>query len=428
MVRTIYVAACCLLLAGCGSSKKFGPPLPASGATGKIQHVVIIFQENRTTDNLFNGFPGADTVQSGMSHGQTVQLQSVPLDQGTDLDHSHTGWKTDFDNGAMDGFTHADVSYPSPNLPYAYVPRSQTGPYWTLASAYTFGDHMFQSNTGPSFPSHQYLIAGQSANTDEDPTGTPWGCDAPSSVLVPVIQTSGADGPGVHPCFDYPTIADLLDAHHIGWRFYSSADNADAAGNGFTWSAFQAIKHIRFGSDWKKDIVTPDTQVLTDIKNGTLAQVTWITPATQYSDHPGEGATAHGPDWVADIINEIGASPFWDSTVVFVTWDDWGGWYDHVVPPQVDSMGLGFRVPLIVVSPYAKHGYVSHTTHEASGFLHYIEETFGLPSLGTRDATADDLADCFDYTQTPQPYVQVPTSFTPSDFIHLNPPAQPGQN
>jgi phospholipase C len=157
--------------------------------------------------------------------------------------------------------------------------------------------------------------------------------------------------------------------------------------------------------------------VLTDIHNGKLAQMTWIVPAAAYSDHAGI-TKAEGPDWVADLTNAIGASPFWNSTVIFIAWDDWGGWYDHVDPPQIDNMGLGFRVPLIVVSPYAKKGYISHQVHEFSGFLRFTEEIFNLPNLSTRDVTADDFADCFDYTQTPQPYLQVPVTFTPDYILH----------
>ncbi len=391
-------------------------PSPAPTAASKIQHIVVIMQENRSFDNLFNGFPGADTVQSGMSRGMMVQLQPIPFEQGADLDHSHGGWWADWDNGKLDGFSHARKGYPIPNLPYAYVPQTETVPYWTLAKTYTLGDRMFQSNTGPSFVAHQYMIAGQSANADENPNNTKtagiWGCDAPASTRVALLGPNGTDLPGVYPCFDYRTMADNLDAKGITWKYYAPA----AGKSGFIWSAFQAIRHIRFGPDWTSDVISPETQVLTDIKNGQLAQVTWIVPEAAFSDHAGPGLTAEGPDWVADITNAIGASPFWDSTAIFIAWDDWGGWYDHVNPPQVDPMGLGFRVPLIVVSPYAKHGYISHQTHEFSGFLKYTEEVFSVASLGQRDVSADDFADCFDYTQTPQPYVPIPVTFTPEYF------------
>jgi len=419
-----------LLLSGCGGNSAPATSTPATGTP--IKHIVIIMQENRSFDNLFNGYPGADTVQSGMSFGKSVTLQPVPFEEGTDVDHSHPGWWTDWDNGAMDGFTHPKVTYPIANLPYAYVPQSETVPYWTLAQRFTLGDRMFQSNTGPSFVAHQYMIAGQSGGTDENPNGQPWGCDAPATERVALIGPNGTDLPGIYPCLDYQTMADVLDAKGITWKYYApgittNGNGIAVYGSGFIWSAFQAIRHIRFGPDWTTDVISPNAQVLTDIANGQLAQVTWITPAGSYSDHAGAGLTSEGPDWVASITNAIGASQFWNSTAIFVTWDDWGGWYDHVNPPQIDNMGLGFRVPLLVISPYARAGYISHTPHEFSGFLKYTEETFGLPSLGTRDVLADDFADCFNYSQNPQPYVQIHLTFTGPFFVQ-NKDASPPDN
>jgi phospholipase C len=390
-----------------------------------IQHVVVIMQENRSFDNLFNGFPGADTVQSGPSYGEAVTLQAVPLEQGTDVDHGHQSWWHDWDNGAMDGFTHPHVTYPTPNFPYAYVPQSETVPIWTLAAAYSLGDRMFQSNSGPSFPAHQYMIAGQSGQADENPEDADvkgiWGCDAPAGTTVPLLGPNGTDLPGVFPCFTYQTLADEMDAQSVSWRYYATS----VTGSGYIWSAFDAIQHVRFGSEWTTNVISPNTKFFTDLQNGELAQVTWIVPGFAYSDHAGPGSTAEGPDWVADLVNAIGASQFWDSTAVLISWDDWGGWYDHVNPPQIDNMGLGFRVPLIVVSPWAKHGYVSHQQHEFGSFLHFTEEAFDLPSLGTRDSISDDLSDCFDFTQTPQPYVQVPTTFSPSYFTAKKASSEP---
>jgi phospholipase C len=155
--------------------------------------------------------------------------------------------------------------------------------------------------------------------------------------------------------------------------------------------------------------------VLTDIAHGELAQVTWIVPDLENSDHPGSG-TVDGPDWVASIVNAIGQSQFWNSTAIFVTWDDWGGWYDHVLPPRIDEMGFGFRVPLLVVSPWAKHGYVSHEVHEASGFIRFIEYDFNLGSLGQRDENADYFADCFDLTQPSEPFVPIVAGTPSGDF------------
>jgi phospholipase C len=382
-----------------------------------IQHVVVIMQENRSFDHLFNGFPGADTVQTGMNHGISIPLRPTPLGNGPDLDHTHTGWWRQWDNGKMDNFA-GDAKTTA--TAYSYIDPKEIAPDWTLAKEFTLGDRMFQSNTGPSFVAHQYMIAGQSGKASENPSGSVWGCDAKPAARVPLVGPNGTDLPGVYPCFDYQTMADLLDAKGITWRYYAPGAGGDLF---FMLSAYQAIRHIRFGADWHADVTSPETQVLTDIAAGKLAQVTWIVPSFNNSDHP--GAPAQGPDWVASIVNAIGASKYWNSTTIFIAWDDWGGFYDHVPPPQTDDMGLGFRVPVIVVGPYAKRGYVSHVTHEASGFLRYMEEIFNLPSLGTRDTNADDFRDCFDYTQPPTPYTPLKTSHTVEFFLKQKPSGPP---
>jgi phospholipase C len=406
VVRSIAASGLASCLLGCSSGCHSAVTPMTSSAP--VQHVVVIMQENRSFDNLFNGFPGADTVQTGMNRGVTVPLAVTPLGNGPDVDHTHTGWWQQWDNGKMDGFANAGTM-----LPYTYIDPRETVPYWTLARNFTLGDRMFQSNTGPSFVAHQYMIAGQSGGASENPSGGVWGCDAAPNVRVPLIGPNGTDLPGVYPCFDYQTMADLLDAKGISWRYYAPSPTSDSF---FIISAYQAIRHIRFGPDWNADVTSPETRILTDIAAGKLAQVTWVVPAMNNSDHP--GTPAQGPDWVANIVNAIGQSQYWNSTTIFIAWDDWGGFYDHVPPPQTDNMGLGFRVPVIVVGPYAKRGYVSHVTHEASGFLRYMEEVFNLPSLGTRDTTADDFRDCFDYTQPPTPYTVVPTAHTREFFLN----------
>ena len=394
----------------------FGSPASTAVYT-PIQHVVIIMQENRSFDNIFNGYPGADTAQSGLSKKLLIPLSQVALSDGRDVEHSHTSWWLDWNNGKMDGFAHEGGT--DPLLPYSYVPSAEVQPYWDLAQRFTLGDRMFQSNTGPSFVAHQYMIAGQSGAASENPSGNVWGCDAAASTRVALVGPNGTDLPGVFPCFDYPTMADLLDAKGIAWRYYAPGTKDSF----YIISAFQAIRRIRFGKDWKANVISPETSVLTDIAAGKLAQVTWIVPTFNHSDHP--GSLPEGPDWVASITNAIGASPMWNSTAIFITWDDWGGWYDHVPPPQVDNMGLGFRVPLLVVSPYARRGYISHVTHESSGFLSFIEENFGLPSLGSRDVLADDLSDCFDFTQTPQTYSAIRTRVTTQHLMAEKPSGPP---
>jgi phospholipase C len=377
---------------------------------GLIQHVVVIVQENRTVDNLFNGLPGADTRRNGRSGAGTVALAAEPLPFGGTLGHSHQDFVLADDSGRMDGF--AKEARASQNNPYSYVPESNVVPYWQLAEQYAFGDRMFQSNSGPSFPAHQYLIAGQSNLVDDNPTHSPWGCDSPAGTLAPQLSSSGKQLAGVFPCFSYQTLADVLDARLIPWRYYAPQVNVP----GGIWSAFDAIRQIRYGADWNADVITPQTRILTDVAAGELAAVTWVVPSAKASDHPGP-TDGSGPDWVASVVNAIGNSPYWSTTAIVIVWDDWGGFYDHVAPRQLDEMGLGFRVPLIVVSPYAKAGYVSHVQHEFGSVLKMTEEAFALPSLGAADARADDLSDCFDFTQLPRQFRPITTHVSSADFL-----------
>ncbi len=376
--------------------------------SSKIQHVVVIIQENRTFDNLFNGFPGADTVQSGVnSKGQTVPLIPVPLEDGHDPGHLHTNWEIAYDHGKNDGF---DIegwdANPSskPNYQYAFVPHSETADYFAFAKQYALGDRMFQSDSGPSYPPHQYLIAGQSAMVDEVPNQKPWGCDAPSGTFTVVLNAQGQELRGPFPCFSYPTLADLMDAAGVTWAYYAPPAN----GSGYQWSAYDAVNQIRNGPDWANDVISPQTQILNDIQNNNLRQVSYVVPDYKDSDHAIAGSNT-GPAWVSSIIDAVGNSSYWSSTAVLVTWDDWGGWFDHVVPPQLDVMGLGYRVPLLIVSPYVKPGYVSHVQHEDGSIVKFIEEVYGLPSLGATDVRADDLGDFFNLSQQPRPFARIHT-------------------
>jgi phospholipase C len=401
----------------------------------KIKHVVIVIQENRSVDNFFNGFPGADTVRTGMSHNGPVALHPVDLNSPADVDHQHRAFMSAYDDGKMDGWE-AVATHPKQDsdFPYAYVPREQIEPYWQMAERFTFGDRMFQSNTGPSFPAHLYLIAGQSEFTANNPnhieTGHyAWGCDSPETATVSLIGPKGNEVKGPYPCLNFKTLADEMDEHDISWRYY--APSIGSIGN--IWSAFDAIRHIRYGPDWG-NVVSPETRVLTDIASDDLPAVTWVVPTAQNSDHAFPRKTSsvdigvaeqHGPEWVSSIVNAVGRSALWDSTVVLVVWDDWGGWYDHVAPPQLDRMGLGPRVPFIVISPYARRHYVSHVQHEFGSILKFTEDVFGLPRLGTTDVRSDALRDCFDFTQMPAPFTAIPTSQTAAFFLDGQPERTP---
>jgi phospholipase C len=409
--------------------------LPATSPSSKIKHVVIIFQENRSTDDLFNGFPGADTVKSGMnSKGQVVQLQPVSLSAPYDIGHKHSDFNLEYDGGKVDGFDKdssncvgAIVCIPRGERAYGYVPHDESKPYFTMAAEYTFGDEMFQTNQGPSFPAHQYILSGTSTVTNgsslraaDNPLnpqgGRVGGCDSAPGSLVPAIDASGKLSENVYPCFKRLSLMELIDGASLTWRYYQQN-----RGPGL-WNAPDAIFHIRTSHEYATDVETPSSKVLSDVAAGKLADVVWVTPSGLESDHA-RATNGSGPSWVAAIVNAIGESQYWGDTAIFVTWDDWGGWYDHVPPPQYNSYELGFRVPLIVISPYAKTHYVSHVQHEFASILKFTEETFGLPSLHTTDERADDLSDCFDFSQPPTKFKRISAKFPPSYFLHLRGPA-----
>ena len=462
-VCLLSAIALLLSLNGCGKGNASftNPPPP-----GKIEHIVVIFQENRTPDNLFHDQnlinAGADIASTGLDTSEKpITLQPASLGIDYDLSHAHTAWLGQYDGGKMDGantvpfFCSAGATNcPPPNPQYYYVQASDVLPYFQMAEKYTFGDRMFQTNQGPSFPAHQFIISGTSAPSATSPgsaqfvSGNPYnatnaggntGCTAPPAELVPVVNPDGTFGPSIYPCTEHPALTDELDAKGITWRYYTP-------GAGSLWTGPNAINHLCgpnaappnatacTSTDWVNNVILDETQILTDIPGGKLAQVTWVIPDGSNSDHPGSTAGLGGPSWVAAIVNAIGNSPFWSNTAIIVTWDDWGGWYDHVPPPKVVSDGTswgsgyvyGFRVPLIVISPYAKAKYISHVNHDFGSILKYIEETFNLQSLGYADANAfDDLSDCFDYTQTPLRFTTISASRDAAYFLSHRGPKTP---
>ena len=200
------------------------------------------------------------------------------------------------------------------------------------------------------------------------------------------------------------------------------------------WEPYEAIKYVRDGPDWNRNIIVPQTTILTDPSDGNLASVSWVSPSVEDSDHPASKSDA-GPSWVASIVNAVGESSYWDSSAIVVLWDDWGGWYDNAPPPQLDYRGLGIRVPCLIISPYARKGpsgagYVSHTQYEYGSILKFIEEAFDLPYLGaTRDGYSDErstsIDDAFDFTQKPRPFTPFGTKYSRSRFLHEPPSNKP---
>jgi phospholipase C len=317
-----------------------------------------------------------------------------------------------------DGFDR-EPAYGGPTNPqYVYVPHSESKPYFDMAHEWVVADHMFQSHLDESFVSHQYVIAAQAAASVDLPNGI-WGCQGGSyDTVSTVTKQRNVNGPPEQACFDYQTLGDELDKAKLSWRFYASAYGSRSSGTGGTWSSYQAVKHIYEGPDWKKDVISPNWKFITDVRAGKLANFTWITPVCDDSDHvncPG----GYGPSWVAALVNTVGKSKFWDSTAIFVMWDDWGGLYDHVPPPFKDYDGLGFRVPLLVISPYAKKDFVAHTEYETASVLRFAEDLYGLGQLAPADKRANSPAkDCFDFSQTPRPFVKIKAPLPPGFFMH----------
>jgi phospholipase C len=276
---------------------------------------------------------------------------------------------------------------------------------------------MFQSQLDESFVAHQYVIAAQAQSSVDLPYGA-WGCEGGSGDLVATItQNRNPNGPAQQACFDYKTLGDELDKANLSWHFYAVRYGRATGGNGGTWSAYQAVKHIFYGRDWRK-VISPNWKFITDVHKGYLANFTWITPECAESDHL-ECGGGFGPSWVSAIVNTVGKSKFWDSTAIFVQWDDWGGLYDHVAPPYQDYDGNGFRVPLLVISPYAKKNYVSHVPYETASVLRFAEDLYGLNQLSAADKRATSPAgDCFDFSQQPRPFVEIKAPYPAKFFIH----------
>jgi phospholipase C len=188
------------------------------------------------------------------------------------------------------------------------------------------------------------------------------------------------------------------------------------------WEPFEAMKYVRYGPDWNTDVIAPQTQVLSDAADGNLAAVNWVTPSQLDSDHP-HWRSDQGPSWVASVVNAVGESSYWPNTAIIVLWDDWGGWYDNASPPQLDYRGLGFRVPCLIISPYAKQGYVSHVQYEYGSILRFIEEVYGLGNIGPvsagyTDGRATSLDDAFDFNQTPRQFQAIPSKYPLAHFLH----------
>ncbi len=343
----------------------------AASTVTPITNVIVVMFENHTFDNFFGNFPGAN--------GQ--ELSPAPNPLMSDINHSYCGLQQALAGGALDGYNvHGVVSYSEADLQIL----------WDYAKQFGLSDNFFTSTSTNSSPNHLYMIAAQCGGIN-DTDGKGGLCGAPANHLILSMTSSGYQYLQP-PCLDINSVPAELDTAGVSWRYYVAAP---------AWNAIGMVKNLGPSS---ANIISDTSQIVADVKKGDLASVSWVCPQDEPSQHPAH-SLGPGMNFLADLVNATMASPYWASTAIFVSWDDWGGFYDHVIPPVVDTYGLGPRVPLIVISPYAKPGYISHNQAEFSSLAKFVLDNWSLPSLGQRDALSvtSDLTDFFDFSQSPIP-------------------------
>lgn len=382
--------------------------LPAG--LSNIQHVVFIVKENRGFDEYFGTFPGANGATSGLtSTGQMIPLGQTPDALGNDICHDWGCLLAMMDYGRMD---HSDLDPTCTQagrlMCFSQMTQANIPNYFTYARNFVLADNNFSSIHGTSFPNHVYTIAASSAGFIGQahlPTNFSLhevGCSADPTANAEVIDQYGNIS-NQYPCVDIQTLGDSLTAAGINWTSYAPGH--------VIFNAYEAINHYYNNPTlWNQHVVTYQ-QFASDAQAGKLPAVSWLV-ANNESEHP-PFSTCDGENWTVQQINAIMQGPDWNSTAIFLTWDDPGGFYDHVPPPYEDQFGLGQRVPLLIISPYVKAGYISHTQYEAASVLKFIEERFGLAPLTERDANANDTLDSFDFSQTPLPPLILSTRSCP---------------
>jgi phospholipase C len=446
-------AAVALPVAHDGRAAAQGPD-DAVLARGKVDHVIVIVMENRTFDNVFGGDGIAGHPSPYPSANALVPPSIVPLMTIAAFKPQPApgpnNWHDTFECVASGGFTNAawqanaspnscsGFNFTPPNGPFYYLDVADRAVYWNIAQQYELGDAFFAPGSTDSYPGHQFIVAGRSSDADGDEiadqpfygntsyhAGYTTGCadvlgaasPGPTpSILVPAIGptsspwvvpvTRGFDG----ECYQAATFADRLVqrsyekiAPAFTWQHYATVTTIPAP-----YSGEQPFNGFINSATWWNHPWPQATQVLGDAKTSALPTFAWVKPpCVPASDHPGTGNG--GPSWVEDVVNAIGNSPNWNSTVIFVIWDDWGGFYDHATPPPTrtnDDLGPGLRTPFLVISPFVVPGNVTHGTGDYGSILRFVEQLYGIRPLGDIDAESPDFRGAFDFSTT-RPFVTV---------------------
>jgi len=451
-----------------------------------IRHVVVIVQENRTPDNLFHGlltWPGIKAANYNIatrgvnSKGEVIPLEPIPLGISYDLSHTHSAFVAMYNHGKMNGADRVPCTGECvANPQFKFVDNSQhaVDPYLTLAAEYGWANYMFQTNQGPSYPAHQFIFGGTSARSESEdhagiyvaenpgaPAGSNYapqndtGCLAPLEEWNLMLYPDGVEkrlrnNPLGTLCFSHGTMGSLLEARGLTWKYYGPAmanPNNSNPGGSF-WIAPNSIRDICepngsytecLGRSWAQSVDLNPVDVFTDVDSCQLDNVSWVIPDGKNSDHAGFPGATGGPSWVASIVNAIGddtkcegGAGYWSDTAIIVTWDDWGGWYDHVAPRvlwgQFGGYQYGFRVPLLVISAYTPKAYVDNTRHDFGSIQRFIEGAFGIPegSLGLADTRGSgDLAGFFKFERSPRQFHTIRAPLDAEFFIHDTRPPEP---
>jgi phospholipase C len=401
---------------GSASPAAQAPSAAAGDPTTPLLHLVLVMKENRSFDQYFGTFPGANGATTAVtSDGTIVPLASTPDALPNDIGHSPADFFRAYNGGLNNGFDRERGAFSSTGQPLANSQMDQSGipNYWAYASRYGLADNMHSDFHGASYANNLYEVAAQAGRYFEPldfrsvwgiPRGpgvanSPyWGCDTPRSTRVRMIDPTGAKS-WRYPCFGFRALPNILSENGVSWRMYS-----DETSRSFHHNALDGLLPVRNDPGLWANVV-PTHQFLDDVDAGTLPAVSWlILPQTE---HP-PMSTCMGENQTVQYVNEVMGSPLWDSTAIFVTWDEWGGFYDHVPPPQPDNISYGFRVPLLVISPWTKYGesadggHISHVFYSHASFIRFAENSWSLPSLGAADDTANDYSDFFDFTQSPK--------------------------
>ncbi len=438
---------------------------PTAGAAragiSRIKHVVVVMQENRSFDSYFGTFPGADGFPRAADGSIDVCLPSpirgggclAPYHDVKDVNgggpHGHADAVADVANGAMDGFLaraekarlHGGCSDPNDPECLSASERDVMGyhdgrdipNYWAYAKQFVLQDHMFQPDTSWSLPAHLFTVSEWSARCGDDGPGS---CTNEVGHPGDPPDFNTARHPNAQPpTYAWTDLTYLLHRAHVSWRYYvAKGDEPDCANDTLLtcprvpqsastpgiWNPLPYFTTVRDDGQLKN--IVSVQHFLTAAQTGRLPSVSWVVPSEAVSEHPRSPVSA-GQSYVTGLVNAVMSGPDWASTAIFLTWDDWGGFYDHVAPPVVDANGYGLRVPGIVISPYARRGYIDHQTLSFDAYAKFIEDRFlhgqrldpandgrpdPRPGVRENDPQLGDLLADFDFGQPPQPPLLLP--------------------